>query len=153
VIHRVLIIVAALLAVCPVLAQGPAGEWRSMDHLPELGALDAHPDSGLVALAPGENLLLHLGPGGEVWRRAGGSGRGAGALRAPADLDASQNLRILVLDRDNRRLAGYSRSLAPLSSRPLVPDRDGDCDQPGLLAAGGAGLLLLADPGPGLRAG
>lgn len=145
----VLLLFAALIGCRPVRSAPGADSlrvWQVMSGLPALAALEAHPDSGLLALAPGQDLLLHLSVAGQVWRQAGGTGSGPGAFRHPVDVDAGQGLQILVLDRDNRRLCAFSRRLAPLAVQPLPAAGDGDNLRPSLLAVGGAGMVLVADP-------
>ena len=76
-------------------APSRAAGWIEERALPVLGALEAHPDSGLLALAPLRDRLLQLSPTGELWHSAGSSGRGMGSFRAPNDMDTNQGLQIL----------------------------------------------------------
>ncbi|MCA9782087.1 MAG: hypothetical protein KDC10_08335 [Calditrichaeota bacterium] len=140
-------ILVLILTLCLAGAGRSAG-WVEQTGLPVLAALEAHPDSGLLALAPLRDKLLQLSASGELWHSTGGSGRGMGSFRAPGDVDASQGLQILVVDRDNRRLCLLNRTLQTLDVIALPREGDRDCDWPDLLASGGAGVLLVASAAP-----
>lgn len=85
----------------------------------EAVSIAASPDGAFYVVDQGASTIHQFGAGGSFARRLGGPGSAAGQFDAPAAMDPTNGLILVVADEGNGRIQRFSREFLYLESLPV----------------------------------